>query len=93
MIHTLANRLDDSYFEDIEELKQDNPEVYYTAFRCRWAPLENIRETANEIVRDHGGWRCNHEHDCCGCWALIGMEVAQIGEDAFILVENWRQNV
>ena len=92
MINTLASRLD-WRLDEVQELKQSNPEVYYTAFMFRYGVLENIRETANEVLRDYGGWKCNHEHDCCGCWALIGMDVAQIGEDAFILVENWRQNV
>lgn len=92
MIHSLAFEAD-TEFDAIEVLEQSNPELRYTAFMCYDRSLRELRQRSDETVYGSGGWKCSHEHDCCGCWALLDMEVAQIGENAFILVENWRQNV
>ena len=94
MIHSLAYEAD-TEFDAIEVLKQNNPDLRYTAFMCYDRSLRDLRQRADETVYDSGGWKCNHEHDCCGCWALIDMEVLEFpaSEHSFILVEHWRQNV
>ena len=91
MIHSLAYETREEFY-NIEELTSDSKETRYTAFRSD-KTLEQLTDASNRVLDQAGGWNCNCEHDCCGCWGMIDMEVAQIGENAFILVENWRQNV
>ena len=90
MIHSLAYELQEE-LHAIEELTSDSEEVRYIAFKSS-KTLHEIRSASNKVLDQAGGWNCNHEHDCCGCWGMIDMTVAQIGEHAFILVENWRQD-
>jgi hypothetical protein len=94
MIHSLAYECR-TEFADIEELKSSNPETRYTVFKCFDRSLVRIRQGADETLYNNCGWKCSHEHDCCGCWALIDLEVLQISSllDSFMLVEHWSQNV
>lgn len=91
MIHSLAYELQEE-LHAIEELTSDSDEFRYIAFKSS-KTLHEIRAASNRVLQEAGGWNCKHEHDCCGCWGMTDMEVAQIGEHAFMLVENWRQNV
>ena len=90
MIHSLAYESREEFY-DIEELESDSKETRYTAFRTG-KTLEQLTEASNRVLNQAGGWTCNCEHDCCGCWGMLDMRVAQIGEHAFILVETWRQD-
>ena len=94
MIHSLAFEAD-TEFEAIETLGSSNPEINYTVFMCHDRSLKELRQRADETVYGSGGYRCFHEHDCCGCWALTNMEVMQFpdSDHSFMLVEHWRQNV
>jgi hypothetical protein len=96
MIHSLAFELDTEFY-DIEILESTSTDgtIRYTAFSCDDRSLRDIRQKADQTVYGSGGWKCSHEHDCCGCWALLDMEVLDFpsSEDSFILVEHWRQNV
>jgi len=94
MIHSLAFEAD-TEFEAIEILGSSNPEIGYTVFMCHDRSLGELRQRADETVYGAGGYRCFHEHDCCGCWALTNMEVMQFPDsvNSFMLVEHWRQNV
>jgi len=94
MIHSLAFEAD-TEFDAVERLISNNPEVGYTVFMCYDKSLTDLRQHADETVYDMGGYRCHHEHDCCGCWALTNMEVMQFPESEhwFMLVEHWTQNV
>ena len=94
MIHSLAFEAD-TEFEAIEILGSSNPEINYTVFMCYDRSLRDLRQRADETVYGSGGYRCFHEHDCCGCWALTNMEVMQFpdSDHSFMLVEHWRQNV
>ena len=76
MIHSLAFEAD-TEFEgiDILESTSTDGEIRYTAFMCYDRSLKDLRQRADETVYGSGGWKCSHEHDCCGCWALIDMEV------------------
>ena len=93
MIHSLAYELHEE-FDAIDELKSDSRQIRYTAFMS-YKTLEQITDASNRVLDQAGGWNCNHEHDCCGCWGLINMEVMQFPESelSFMLVEHWRQNV
>ena len=94
MIHSLAFEAD-TEFEGVYEFN-DNPDgTRHTRFECSTLSLVAIRQKADEVMHRQGGWKCSHEHDCCGCWALLDMEVLDFpsSEDSFILVEHWRQNV
>jgi hypothetical protein len=96
MIHSLAFELDTEFY-DIEELQSKNADgtTRYTAFSCDDRSLRDLRQKADQTVYGSGGWKCSHEHDCCGCWALLDMEVLDLSasDDSFILVEHWRQNI
>ena len=96
MIHSLAFEAD-TEFEGIDLLESTSTdgEIRYTAFMCYDRSLKDLRQRADETVYGSGGWKCSHEHDCCGCWALIDMEVLGFpaSEHSFILVEHWRQNI
>ena len=91
MIYSLEYELQDQ-LHAVEELCSDSKEIRYTAFKT-YKTLEQVRAASNKVLEQAGGWTCNHEHDCCGCWGMVEMEVAQIAEHAFILVENWRQDI
>ena len=96
MIHSLAFEADTEFdaIELLEGISTDG-EIRYTAFKCYDRSLRDLRQRADETVYGSGGWECSHEHDCCGCWALLDMEVLGFpaSEHSFILVEHWRQNV
>jgi hypothetical protein len=90
MIHSLAYEIQEEFY-NIERLRSDSKETCYCVFRSD-KTLEQLTDASNRVLDQAGGWNCNCEHDCCGCWGMIDMRVAQIGEHAFILVENWRQD-
>ena len=93
MIHSLERELGEE-FDMVEPLQGAWYGTRYTAFQSNKS-LGEIRKASDKVLKENHGWDCNHEHDCCGCWGLINMEVMQFPESelSFMLVSHWRQNV
>jgi len=60
---------------------------------------ESTLEQVKAIVREaesEGFGRCNHEHDCCGCYFLsmvFVLPLFQDQKDYYIIKEVWARNV
>ena len=69
----------------------------YWQFRSDCDP-ESVDRVCSDVSRAIAQRvRCSHEHDCCGCTFLSGIDAAVMysrsNEKTYIVVERWGRNV
>lgn len=71
----------------------ENYTVYTTIISD--STLEQVKSIVRE-AESEGFGRCNHEHDCCGCYFLsmvFILPMFQDQKDYYIIKEVWARNV
>ena len=71
----------------------ENYTVYTTIISD--STLEQVKAIVRE-AESEGFGRCNHEHDCCGCYFLsmvFVLPLFQDQKDYYIIKEVWARNV
>ena len=78
----------------VDHAMDEERNVMYTTIRSD-STLQEVKAVVRE-AQSEGFGRCNHEHDCCGCYFLsmaFILPMFQDQKDYYIIKEVWARNV